>query len=65
MEQPSEKHNILEFYQYMKSDKTPPIIYADKKIDGCANNPEFLQQQKLESIFLADIQCQQFGHLIV
>ena len=47
------------------SDKTPPIIYADKKIDGCANNPEFLQQQKLESIFLADIQCQQFGHLIV
>ena len=37
--------NILEFNQYMKSDKMPYIIYADmqsllKKIDGCVNNPE-------------------------
>ena len=42
---PSEKDNILEFKQYMKSDKTPYIIYSDiesliKKINGCANNPE-------------------------
>ena len=42
---PSEKYNILEFNQYMKSDKIPYIIYADiesliRKIDGCANNPE-------------------------
>ena len=42
---PSEKDNILEFNQYMKSDKMPYIIYANikslvKKIDGCANNPE-------------------------
>ena len=42
---PSEKDNILEFNQYMKSDKMSCIIYADietltKKIDGCANNPE-------------------------
>ena len=42
---PSENNNILEFNQYMKSDKMPYIIYADietlsKKIDGCANNPE-------------------------
>ena len=42
---PSEKDNILEFNQYMKSDKMPYIIYADiesliRKIDGCANNPE-------------------------
>ena len=42
---PSEKDNISEFNQYMKSDKVPYIIYADiesliKKIDGCANNPE-------------------------
>ena len=42
---PSEKDNILEFNQDMKSDKIPYIIYADiesliKKIDGCANNPE-------------------------
>ena len=26
---PSEKDNILEFNQYMKSDKMPHIIYAD------------------------------------
>ena len=42
---PSEKDNILEFNQYMKSVKMPCIIYADiesltKKIDGCAINPE-------------------------
>ena len=41
----SEKDNILEFNQYMKSDKMLYIIYADiasliKKIDGCENNPE-------------------------
>ena len=46
---PSEKDEILEFNQYMKSDKMPRIIYAEieslikKKIDGCAKN---LQQQK-------------------
>ena len=42
---PSEKDNILEFNQYMKSDKMPYIIYADiesliKRRDGCVNNPE-------------------------
>ena len=42
---PSEKDDILEFNQYMKSDKMPHIIYADmesliKKIDWCANNLE-------------------------
>ena len=42
---PSEKNNILEFNQYMRSDKMSYIIYADiesliRKIDGCANNPE-------------------------
>ena len=41
----SEKDKILEFNQYMKSDKMPHVIYADMeslitKIDGCANNPE-------------------------
>ena len=39
------KNKILEFKQYMKSDKIPYIIYTDlecliKKIEGCANNPE-------------------------
>ena len=38
-----ETDNILEFNQYMKSDKMPYNIYGDiksllKKIDGCANN---------------------------
>ena len=42
---PSEKNSLLEFNQYMKSDKMPYIIYVDmesliKKIDGCANNSE-------------------------
>ena len=41
----SEKDKILEFNQYMKSDKMPHVKYADMeslitKIDGCANNPE-------------------------
>ena len=45
------KYNISEFDQYMKSDKMLFIIYADiesliRKIDGCGNNPEILQQQK-------------------
>ena len=42
---PLEKNNILEFNQYMKSDKMPYIIYVDimlliRKIVVCANNPE-------------------------
>ena len=42
---PIEKNSLLEFNQYMKSDKMPYIIYVDiesliKKIDGFANNPE-------------------------
>ena len=45
------------------------IIYAHiesliRKIDGCANNPEICSTLKLVTIFLADIQCQQFGHMI-
>ena len=42
---PSQKDNILEFNQYMKSHKIIYIIYGDmesliKKIDRCANNPD-------------------------
>ena len=42
---PSEKEKILEFNQYMKSDKMSYIIYTDmeyliKKIVGRVNNPE-------------------------
>ena len=49
---PSGKNNILEFNQYMKSNKMSYIIYADiepsiKKIDGCANNTEKSSPWKL------------------
>ena len=42
---PPEKDNVLEFNQYMKSNKISYIIYADNetliiKVDGFANNPE-------------------------
>ena len=42
---PTQKANILKFSEYMKSDKTPCIIYADhesliKKIDKCKSTPE-------------------------
>ena len=42
---PSEKDNMFELNEYMKSDKIPYIIYADiesliNKVDGCANNLE-------------------------
>ena len=41
----SEANKILEFNQYLKSDKAPFIIYADlesliEKIGACKNNPE-------------------------
>ena len=41
----SQKDNILQFNQNMKSDKMPYIIYSElesliKKVDECANNPE-------------------------
>ena len=47
----SEKDNILEINQKMKSDKIPYIIYADiesliKRIEECTNNQEILQQKK-------------------
>ena len=67
---PSEKDKILEFNQYMKSAKMSYIIYADikslikKKWMVVQIIQKNLQQQKLESMFLADTQCQQFGHLI-
>ena len=49
---PSEKDNIWEFNQYMKSDKMPYIIYAGiesliRKIDGYANNPENFSTTKI------------------
>ena len=67
---PSEKDNILEFNQYMKSDKMSYTIYADiesliRKINRCANNPETSSTKNQVRIFLVDIQCQQFGDLII
>ena len=53
----------------MKLDKMSYIIYADiesliKKVDEYANNSENSSTRKIGEIFLADIQCQQFGPLI-
>ena len=72
---PSEKDNILEFNQFMKSDKIPYIIYGDieslirKWIDGCVNNAENSSVTKIRwgggGIFLAEIQCQPYGILII
>ena len=49
---PSEKDDILEFNQYMKSDKMLCIICTDmesliKNIDGCENNPEHFSTTKI------------------
>ena len=49
---PSEKNNILEFNQYVKTVKISYIIYADinsltKNIDGCANNAEHSSTTKI------------------
>ena len=56
---PSEKDEILELNQYMKSDKISYIIYVVLesliiKMDVYIIK-KILQQQKLESIFLVDI----------
>ena len=49
---PSEKKKILEFSQYMKSNKMSCIIYTDiesliRKRDRCANNPEKSSKMKI------------------
>ena len=43
---PSKIDNTTKFHQNMKSDKVTYIIYADKKIDGLAYNPEKLSTTK-------------------
>ena len=50
---PSKKDKVLEFNQYMKSDKMPYIIYADiesliRKTDGCTNSPENSSTTKID-----------------
>ena len=74
---PAEKNKILKFNQYMKSDKMSYIIYADlesliKNIDRYENNTENSSTTKIGEnilcglkVFLVDIQCQQFGDLII
>ena len=66
---PSEKDNISEFNQYMKSDKMTYIIHADitslkQKMDVQIIQ-KILEQQKFESILLVDVQCQLYGLLII
>ena len=49
---PSEKDSILEFNQYIKSDKMPYAIHSEiesliRKIYRCANNPEKYSTTKI------------------
>ena len=49
---PLERNNLLGFNQYMKSGKTPYVIYSDIesliwKINGCANNSENFSSAKI------------------
>ena len=66
---PTEKKKILEFNQYMKSEKVPYIIYAD--IESLIIKMDLqviqrnLQQWKYTSIFLVDIQVLQFVDVII
>ena len=51
---PSEKNKIIEFNQYMKSDKTLCITYVDieyliKEREVCANNPKFLNNKNRQT----------------
>ena len=47
---PSEKNKILEFKQYMKSNKMPYVDIESliRKIDGCVNNPEKSSTMKID-----------------
>ena len=67
---PSEKDNILEFNQYMKSDKMPYIIYADiesliRKINGCSNNPENSSATKIAEHIPCGYSISTICHLII
>ena len=50
---PSKKNKILEFKQYVKSNKMPYFTYVDiglliRKTDGCVNNPEKSSTMKID-----------------
>ena len=66
----SEKDNVLEFNQYMMSDKMLFIVYTDiesliKKLDGCENDPEKSSTANSGEHVLVDIQSQLYGHLVI
>ena len=65
----SEKNNILEFNQYIKSSKMTYNIYANiqsliLKQMNVKTIAKTLRQQKYVDILFADIQCQEFEHLM-
>ena len=64
------KYYILQFNQYIKSDKMAYNIYADlesliKKIHAWANNPEISSTIKTGEHFAVDIQCRLYGVLVL
>ena len=67
---PSDDTKILEFNQYLNSDKAPFVIYADleciiKKNDACRNNPEKSSASKLSAHIPSVFQCLQYLFLEV
>ena len=58
---PSEKDNILEFNQYMKSDECHTLIMLILNL----NNPENDSAIKTGGLYLVDIQCQLYWLLII
>ena len=69
---PTQKNNILEFNQYMKSDKMLYMIHSDiepliEKTDNSNNDLEksSTTKKKKQKIYFVVIQCQLFGHFII
>ena len=67
---PHDENKILEFNQYLKSIKSPYLIYSgreslNKKIGRCKNNRKNHPQQNLVNIFDVVTQCLLYTHLMI
>ena len=64
---PTQKNNVSEFNQYMKSDKMQYIIYADIEslIQKWITIKTIFNNKNGKNIFLVPIQYQLFGDLII
>ena len=64
---PTQKNNVSEFNQYMKSDKMQYIIYVDIEslIQKMDNHKTIFNNKNGKNIFLVPSQYQLFGDLII